>query len=44
MHFVDLPFFDNGFNPETDLNAEEFNATWAIDMILKNLKKAKPIR
>ena len=30
MHFVDLPFFDQGFIHTEDLDIEEYNVTWAI--------------
>jgi hypothetical protein len=39
MHFVDDPFLDEGYKSE-NFPIEENNATWAIDVIMRNLRNA----
>ena len=38
-HFIDQPFFDEGYN--TTVYPEQFNVTWSIDYMHKNLKAEK---
>lgn len=38
-HFIDQPFFDEGFNKT--VYPESFNVTWSIDYMQNNLKAEK---